>query len=174
MLSQYSRPAKPCGKNVALCQYREPPPCGSTPNSSQASPGTCISALSRSSRFGTAHSTRQTSIASPALSSVSVRRPRFRPTPPIARSILPRRDQSTGAEYQPCVPPICEITDQISETVAVEFTLRLSVNTVRPAQSGSLGRGSLGARGTRASTQLVSTVSRQFGRAQASPPAGKA
>ncbi|CAO0837966.1 hypothetical protein SMICM17S_10414 [Streptomyces microflavus] len=81
-----------------------------TDSSSQAAPGSRISARSRSSSPGTISSTRQKSSESPTRSRWASRRPRRSPTPPTIRSIQPRTAQASGKEYQPFSPPMPSIT----------------------------------------------------------------
>jgi hypothetical protein len=86
---QYSKPGNPTGSNTAVWWTTEPLPAGTTSNSSQARPGTFISAASLTRRPGSKASTRQKSRASPTASALGSRRPRRIPTPPVIRSIAP-------------------------------------------------------------------------------------
>src|SRR5918995_546391 len=107
---QYTWPSSPCGWNSARCVYTVRPASLRTRNSSQASPGSRISARNRSSRSGSISSTRQKSSVSPMNSRSGSRRPRFRPTPPMVLSMRPRTLHASGKEYQPRWPPIPSIT----------------------------------------------------------------
>ncbi|CAM5229956.1 hypothetical protein SANTM175S_08802 [Streptomyces antimycoticus] len=91
----------------------------STVISSQARPGSRISARSRSSRGGRTSSTRQKSRLSPTLSRAASRRPRRSPTPPTRVSIQPRSAQASGIEYHPFSPPIPSTTRQTSSGEAL-------------------------------------------------------
>ena len=108
-------PSSPRGWKSARCTYVERsdppgPPAGSTASSSQARPGSRISARSRSSSPASRSSTRQKSMVSPTKTRSGSRRPRRRPTPPTSRSSRPRTRQASGKEYQPCSPPMPSIT----------------------------------------------------------------
>ena len=64
-----------------------------------------------------------------------------------SRSNAPRTSQAQGSEYQPLSPPIDSTTSQTASGEAATTALRSSVNSEPPAQSGSVGIGSLGAPG---------------------------
>lgn len=102
-------------------------------------------------------STRQKSRASPVCSRAVSRRPRLRPTPPTSLSSQPRTAHASGNEYQPFSPPMPSITDQRSSMPADVSRFFSSMNTVWPAQSGSLGSASAGASSRLAPCQEVST-----------------
>ena len=75
----------------------------------------------------------------------------------MSRSNAPRTSQAQGSEYQPLSPPIDSTTSQTASGEAGTTALRSSVNSEPPAQSGSVGIGSLGAPGMYASDHRVAT-----------------
>src|SRR5215204_820366 len=97
MRYQYARPPRPTGSKIAVCRIVDPAPSAATSNSSQARPGTFISAARRRRRFGSIASTRHQSSASPTRSPAGSRRPRRIPTPPTSTSRNPRRRHSQVA-----------------------------------------------------------------------------
>ena len=125
----------------------------STRSSNQASPGMCISARSLSNSPGMHSSTRQKSTISPASNLLGSRRPLRIPGPPKNRSISPRVSQASGKEYQPFSPPIPSMIRHSDSGVEFEGTYRSSVYSEPPAQSGSVGNGSLGSPGIEAEDQ---------------------
>jgi hypothetical protein len=68
------------GSKIAVWLILEPSPAASTPNSSQARPGSRISANRRTRRLGSSSSTRHQSRASPTRKRTASRRPRRNPT----------------------------------------------------------------------------------------------
>src|SRR6476620_4257233 len=94
-LSQYRRPHKPLGLNVAVCTRYVLLSTVSVLNSNHASPGNFISAYSNKRNFVlSATSTRQKSRLSPACRDDTCVLPLRRPTPPNALSRKPLAFQS--------------------------------------------------------------------------------
>ena len=126
-------------------------------SSSQASPGRRISARSRSRCRSSISSTRHQSRASPTARSCGWRRPRRSPGPPRAVHAGRAPTQPSGHEYQPLSPPMPSMTDHSASRLACTGVERSSTYSEPPAQSGSLGSGSLGAPGGRADDHRVAT-----------------
>ena len=155
-------PGQPAGQeDGALAVARSPRPRPArTVSSSQAGPGTFISARSRSSARRPCRQPR------PARSrgrrrrggGRGSRRPRRSPTPPTSRSSQPRTDQASGNEYQPVPPPMPSMTRHSASGSAVHGRSRSSTYT---AAAGPLRvarqRVAAAAPGRAASDQRVST-----------------
>ena len=158
---QRARPAR-AGGRCARCRNTRAGPAvrPRRRRSSQASPGSRISARSRSSAPGSSSSTRQQSSASPTRSVVGSRRPAAQPDAADAAGPASRAPARPAAsEYQPLLaadaldrPPTAR-SGRRSTARSRSSTYRLP-----PAQSGSLGSGSLGrARRRGADDQRVAT-----------------
>ena len=102
-------------------------------HSSHASPGSRISARSRSRRAGSSASTRQKSTTSPTRSSVGWRRPRRIPTPPTMRSIPPRTAHSQVPTSHPRSPP------ERAHLTVERFGRRVRVDFLTVAEHGGAG-----------------------------------
>ena len=146
---QYAWPSRPRGwKSARWWNVVVPPSVEPTCSSSQARPGTRISARSRRNVLSSVASTRQKSSASPTTRSFWLR-----------RSMRPRIHQASGQEYQPLRPPMPSMIVQSDSGDASTSRVRSSLYSDPPAQSGSDGRGSDGAPAVAADDHRVGTSS---------------
>ena len=122
-------------------------------SSSHASPGTRISARSRSSSPGLdlLDPPEVDGVVDEQLAAGRGARGAG-PGPPTSRSASPRTRHASAHEYQPRSPPTASRTRHSAAGDASTVTRRSSTYSEPPAQSGSLGSGSLGRAGHRRPT----------------------
>ena len=187
--AQYRWPSRPRGWKYALAAGRRSSravavAACSTTRSSQARPGSRISARSRSSRRSSTSSTRHQSRLSPTASVARARAGRAagrgrRRAGRASRGPATRATTSTSRCRRRCPrSPTTATRARRRTTVARSSTYRLP-----PAQSGSLGSGSLGAPGVRRRGPAGRDVGvadpaqrelRPRARSRSAPPAGRA
>src|SRR5262245_56443273 len=106
----------------------EPDSSVSTSNSSQALPGSFISAARRKRWSGSNASTRQQSSVSPGRSHSGSRRPRRIPTPPASKSRSPLIRHNQSPKYQPERPPMRRIGSNARDGSSLTRAARESTN----------------------------------------------